>query len=63
MGTAREKQEDETDTRIMKESSKKSGRNERKGTKGKSPKQDITSAADLNNNKLLAIMINRTNCN
>ena len=41
MGTAKMKQEKETDTKIMQGSSKKSGRNV--GTKGKSPKQGLTS--------------------
>ena len=47
MGTAKLKGEEETDTRIMQESSKKSGRKERWHYKGKSPKQGITRAKDL----------------
>ena len=46
MGTGRVKQEEETDTRIMEESSKKSGKRN-VGTKGKNLKQDLTSAKDL----------------
>ena len=45
MGTAKVKQEEEADTRIMKERSKKSGRNV--GTKGKSHKKYLTSAKDV----------------
>ena len=47
METARMKEEEKVDTRIMQESSsRKSGRKER-GTKGKSSKQGLTSAEDL----------------
>ena len=46
MGTARMKWEEETDTRVMQESSKKYGRKER-GHEGKSFKQNLTSAKDL----------------
>ena len=46
MRTARVKQEEETDTRIMQENSK--NLEERNlGTKGKRPKQNLTSAKDL----------------
>ena len=41
MGTAKVKQEEQTDTRIMRESSTKSGRKER------GPKQGLTRAKDL----------------
>ena len=43
MGTERVKQEEETDTRIMKESSKKSGRKECGYEGGKVPKQGLRS--------------------
>ena len=48
MGTARVKQEEEEDTRIIViECSMKYGKKERGHEGGKSPKQDLTSAKDL----------------
>ena len=46
METVRMKQEEEADIRIMQKSSKTSRRKEPMGTKGKSPKKDLTSAKD-----------------
>ena len=46
MGAARVKKEEETDTRILREYSMKSGRKER-GNEEECPKQDLTNAKDL----------------
>ena len=47
MGTARVKQEEEADTRIMRDRVVRNMEEKNVGTKGKSPKQDLTSADDL----------------
>ena len=47
LGTARVKQEEETDTRVMQQSIVRNMEERNVGTKGKSPKQDLTSAKYL----------------